>query len=98
MERLQLSGELTIYRAQALKGELLAAVSRCSDLEVDLGGVAEIDTSAVQLLLLAKREMAAKGGRLALTNHSAPVVQALDLYGLAPHFGDPVLLRERAGG
>jgi anti-anti-sigma regulatory factor len=77
---------------------LLGAVGRADQVEIDLGGVERIDTAVVQLLLLAKREMGAKAGRLLLVNHSAPVVEALDLYGLSAHFGDPVLLRDAAGG
>jgi hypothetical protein len=50
----------------------------------------------VQLLLLAKREMNRKGGRLHLIGHAQPVVEAMDLYGLSAHFGDPVLLHGNA--
>jgi anti-anti-sigma factor len=98
METLRLSGELSIYRAASLKPELLNAVGRDGCVEIDLSGVDRIDSAAIQLLLLAKREMAAKGGRLLLVNHSAPVVEAMDLYGLSVYFGDPVLIQDTAGG
>jgi len=94
--RLELTGEVTIYRAAALKAEVLAAVAGCTQLEINLAAVTEIDTTGVQLLLLAKRDMAAQGGQLHLVGHAAPVVEAMDLYGLSAHFGDPVLLHGNA--
>lgn len=56
--RLVVQGPLTIYDAQALKNRLLELLSEVplQALELDLAQVPEIDTSGVQLLLLAARE------------------------------------------
>lgn len=87
-----LAGELTIYQAAAAKDRLLAALAEAREVEMDLAGLAEIDTAGLQLLLLAKREATAAGRSLALTGHSRPVVEILELYGLAAWFGDPLPL------
>lgn len=90
--RLDLSGELTIYGAADLKGRLLEALAAAAELEVNLSRVTEIDTAAVQLLMLAKREARAAGKDLRLTAHSAASTEALDLLQLGGYFGDPVVL------
>lgn len=56
--RLTVQGPLTIYDAQALKSRLLELLGQTplQTLELDLAQVSEIDTSGVQLLLLAARE------------------------------------------
>lgn len=56
--RLVVQGPLTIYAAQALKNRLLELLGQTplQTLELDLTQVPEIDTSGVQLLLLAARE------------------------------------------
>ena len=58
IQRLTVQGPLTIYDAQALKSRLLELLGQAplQTLELDLAQVSEIDTSGVQLLLLAARE------------------------------------------
>lgn len=90
--RLPLEGNLTIYEAPALKAQLMAAVAEGRHLELDLAQVGEIDTSGVQLLLLAKREAAARGLNLGLVNHSAAVREVLDFLNLVGYFGDPLVI------
>jgi anti-anti-sigma factor len=87
-----LAGELTIYTAQELKGQLLAPFDQCADLEIDLAGVSEIDSAGLQLLILLKQESLARGKTLRLTGHSPPVLEILDLCKLESFFGDPVLI------
>ncbi len=84
-----LEGELTIYRAEELKPQLLAALESglAGDAEpaFDLSAVTEIDTSGVQLLLLARREAAARGKPLQLLAASPAVRDAFALLELDTH-------------
>lgn len=83
--RLRIEGEMTIFRAAELKPQLLADPPPH---EIELDGVTEIDTSGVQLLLLAQREARAAGRALHLLAPSAAVSAAIDLLHLRPSFGD----------
>lgn len=88
----RVSGEMTIYHAAEMKGELLPCFDTSMEVEIDLSEVSEIDTAGFQLLLLAKRE-AANGGRLLrLVAHSPATMEVLDLLGMASYFGDPVVM------
>jgi anti-sigma B factor antagonist len=92
MTSLRIEGELTIYRAAELKQTLLAAVAANEAVEVDLSQVSEFDSAGLQLLLLAKREAGATGRSLRLVDHSPAVVEVLELFDLAAHFGDPLVV------
>ena len=96
MTSLRIEGELTIYRAAELKQTLLAAVAEHAAVEVDLSQVAEFDTAGLQLLLLAKREAGAAAHELRLVNHSPAVLEVLELFDLAAHFGDPLVMPQAA--
>lgn len=85
---LRLDGELSIYRAAELKPLLLAAldgVAADAPARFDLSEVTEIDTSGVQLLLLARREAAARELSLELTAASPAVRNAFKLLELDSH-------------
>lgn len=93
----RLQGPLTIYSAAERKPELLAGLD-AGDLELDLAEVDELDSAGLQLLVLAKLEAERQGHRLSLCNHSAAVIEVLELSGLSAFFGDPILLSTRAQG
>ncbi|WP_421683098.1 STAS domain-containing protein [Stutzerimonas urumqiensis] len=93
--RFRLAGELCVFHAAELKPHLLAIVQADADREIDLAQISEVDTAGIQLLLLAKREAARLGGRLAFVNHSEPLLDAIGLLNLARDFGDPVLMPAR---
>lgn len=93
--RVRLEGELTIYTARELKDTLLATVARGLPMEVDLSGVTEMDSAGMQLLILLKREMRARGLRLDLAGHSPVVTEVIDLMNLAGFLGDPIVVRRR---
>jgi anti-anti-sigma factor len=81
---LLLEGELSIYRAAELKPLMLAALDdRVAGF--DLSEVTEIDTAGVQLLLLARREAAARGLALRLASASPAVRSAFALLELDSH-------------
>ena len=94
-QRLSLDGDMTIYGAVALKAKLLDALKGASQLEVDLARVGEVDTAGVQLLLLLKREAQKSRKALRLVGHSPATLDALDLFNLGAHFGDPVVISKR---
>lgn len=89
---LRLQGELNIYTAMETKERLLAALAAGDALDIDLSGVTEMDTSGVQLLILAKREAARQGKRLALSGHSPAAMDLIDLFNLGGWFGDPLII------
>src|SRR5262245_2148106 len=85
-------GNMTIYEAAADKPVLLDALAKADDIEIDLSGVSEMDTSGLQLLILVKRESLKTGKRLSLTGHSEASLDVLDRYNLTSYFGDPVVI------
>lgn len=93
--RLELSGEMSISTAGAIRRQLLEALSGAEVVEVDLGRISECDTTGVQLMLAAKRQAAQAGKTLIFADHSAPVVETLDLLDLFAQLGDPVLIRSQ---
>jgi anti-anti-sigma factor len=94
--RVRAVGDMTIYAAADLKPALLDVLGQGDDIEIDLSEVGELDTSGVQLLMLAKREAAAAGKALTLSRHSPAVLEVFELLGLGRWFGDPQVLP--AGG
>lgn len=89
-------GELTIYSASADLACLQACLRDAAELEIDLSDVAEIDSAGVQLLIQAKREGARAGKPVRLVGHSPAVMEIIDLFQLAPQFGDPMVVAARA--
>jgi len=81
-----LDGELSIYRAAALKELVLAPLGPDTLLELDLAGVTDIDSAGLQLLMLAKQTALAAGGDVRLCAASAPVLDLLALLGLSTAF------------
>lgn len=92
MRKVAIEGDFTIFAAQGLKEELLAALDSAERIDVDLSRVSEIDSAGIQLMVAAKKEAAARQKPLAFTGHSPAVLEALDLCDLSSHFGDPVLI------
>jgi anti-sigma B factor antagonist len=93
---LAIDEDMTIYQAQAQKDQLLAALAETERLELDLSGVAEMDTAGLQLLLLVKREATQHGKELTISGHSPTVQQILDFCNLVGVFGDPMVISARA--
>ena len=79
-ERLTLAGALTIQGAQALHGQLRALLEDAEPpVRLDLGGVTEIDTAGLQLLLMARRTAAARRRPFSLSAVSPVVRTVLEL-------------------
>jgi anti-anti-sigma factor len=94
--RVVVEGEVTIYRAAELKGELLAPLNRHREVEFDLSRVEEIDGAGLQLLILLKQEAARREHRVRFSGHSPAVLSVLDLCDLGGFFGDPLVLPSKA--
>jgi anti-sigma B factor antagonist len=73
--------DLTIYTAAEIKSKLLDAVAASTSPGIDLSRVAEIDGAGLQLLMLAQREAARLGRRLALVGIGPAVKDVLTLAG-----------------
>ena len=86
--RLVVEGEMTIYTAAAQKEEFIALLDRCTELELDLGEVSELDSAGVQILLMLKNETASSGKSLRLVNHSEAVIEVFELLDLSPVFDE----------
>ena len=91
--RLSISESFNIYQALPLKEKLLAALAETGDLELDLTAVSEIDTSGLQLLILAKREASRLGKSLRIVAHSEAVREVIEFTHLAAYFGDPLVIK-----
>ncbi|HTP62287.1 MAG TPA: STAS domain-containing protein [Burkholderiales bacterium] len=81
-DRMVVSGPLTLANvAAALRegNDAIGAGARC----VDLGGVGELDSSALALLLAWLREAKRRGGELAFTNLPQGLTTIARLYGVA---------------
>lgn len=93
LQRIAIAGELSIFTAAAIRADLLAALDRAKEVEVDLTQVTTLDSAGVQLMVAAKREAAALDKRLRFCGHSPAVLDTLDLTDLSAYFGDPVLIQ-----
>jgi anti-anti-sigma factor len=89
---IRIEGDMTIYRAQALKNELMLALHSCQELEINLEGVGELDSAGVQLLALLKKEAGRCGKSVHLTAHSPATLEVIDTLQLARFFGDPLVM------
>lgn len=87
-----LAGDLTIYAAAEAKAGLTALLEACSEVELDLSAVSEIDTAGFQLLLLIKREAQRLGKTVRFVAHSRATLELIDLYNMAAQLGDPLVI------
>jgi len=88
-----IKGEMTIYTTLDLKGRLLGLFDQCTHIEIDLGGVSEIDSAGLQLLVMAKNEAKEQSKTFRISSHSQAVLEILEICNLEGFFGDPVLIR-----
>lgn len=89
---LAIQDDMTIYSVQEQKLQLSAYLKTAKEAQIDLGGVTEIDSAGVQLLMFLKREAVSQNIKLSLTQHSQAVVDVLELLNLSKHFGDPIVI------
>jgi len=94
-KQFKIESEMTIYNAAEMKSTLMDTLNKCKELEIDLTKVGEMDSAGIQLLLLAKREAADQNKQLRLINHSDATLELFNLYQIADHFGDPIVLKHK---
>lgn len=85
-----LRGEFNIYSAQRLKDELLELLREQTVMTIDLSAVDDFDSSALQLLLLLKREAVQQARELCIRGHSPAVCEVLDLLNLRAELDAPL--------
>jgi len=73
---------LSIENARELLERLQSLAGESSDCCLDLGAVASIDSAALQMLLVARKELAASGTELRWQNVSPVVAEEAGLLGL----------------
>lgn len=81
------TGAWTVYEAAATWETLKTHAETSGQLELDLGAITDIDTTGVQLLIMARRLCRQRGGELRLLGCSEPVRQAMRLYGYGRRAG-----------
>jgi anti-anti-sigma factor len=98
---LTLEGEMTIYQAESLASEIKPLIESEEHLSIDLSGVTGLDSSGVQLLMMAKKYCLETNRKLNLINHSQAVVAVFELLGMIGWFNDPLVISaqtENEGG
>jgi anti-anti-sigma regulatory factor len=73
---------LDLSAAESLRAQLLAAMARGGDLEIQAAAVRQIDTANLQLLCAAARELRERGRSMLFTEASPPLVLAARRLGL----------------
>ena len=86
LQTVLVAGECNIYSAAAFKDGLKADIDSSEHIAMDLSGVFEIDTSGVQVLILAKRECSAQNKEFKIVKMSRAVEGALELLNLTKFF------------
>lgn len=89
---LAITEDLTIYHALEQKQALLDALSRTSELELNLSQVDKMDTAGLQLLVLLKKEAQRAGKQVRIVAHSEVVSSVIDFCNMAAEFGDPLVI------
>lgn len=89
---LYLNGKCDIYNAKSLHEILSENESKTNHLIINLKSVEEIHTSAIQILIALKKQMKANNKKLTLVEHSKPVLELFDLFGLVSKFADKIHL------
>lgn len=95
--RLRLDGDLTIYEVRAAREHLLALLpAQPVPWQLDLGGLGELDSAGVQLLLSLHKTLCANGHDaevIALPGNARALLELLRLPALCPA-GTPVPCEE----
>jgi anti-anti-sigma factor len=90
---LRIDAEMTIAAAAGLRETLVDAVAAlpadATALRLDLSAVHDFDSSGVQLLLSARRSLAARGAALQVVAAADAVRDALQLFGLGALLATP---------
>jgi anti-anti-sigma factor len=94
----KLSGDVTIFEISEMWQKLDPVLRETDEIDIDLGGVSDIDTAGLQLLMVAKKAEQESAKSVHLLNHSEAVIDALEVFDLAGYFGDPLVLESADKG
>jgi anti-anti-sigma regulatory factor len=83
MAAVTLPADCRLAAQAALQAELVAALERGDGVALDASAVERVDTAALQLLVLLRRELTSRDGTLAWRGASAAFNEAAGLLGLA---------------
>lgn len=82
--KLKFIGEMTIYTAAQIKEELVAInsilVNGKNNISINVSGVSDFDTSGLQLLMMAKKNLVLIDKNVNIIGHSDSVIEAMRLY------------------
>ncbi len=92
IKKIRIDHDMTIYTAMDTKAKFMDIMKKNIEVELDLSGVAEIDTSGLQLLIMLKRELQSNDKKMHLVNHSQAVYEVLDMCNMIQFFGDSIVL------
>lgn len=81
----RISGEMNIYHAHELKKWVTETLASPEPIQIDLSGATELDSSGLQLLILAKREAERSGKDLSIVNASAAAFAVIDLFSVGEY-------------
>jgi anti-sigma B factor antagonist len=87
-QKIYIDGEMTIYRAAEMKRTLLTPITERAMVEFDLSRVTALDSSGVQLLMLAVKTARVMHSELRLVAKSAVVMDVMDVLDLGLYFND----------
>lgn len=91
--KLILSGRLTVYNVKEFRDMILPITERLPTIILDLKDVSEFDSSFLQLFISLKNTAYQFGHIFKIMNHSKPVLQLMDVYGLIGFFSDKVVMK-----
>jgi anti-sigma B factor antagonist len=93
-----IAGELTVYHAAEAARDLLARIAgaepEAGPLALDLDGVTEFDSAGIQVLLVARQALVARGSGLQLLRPSRPVLDVIETFALTDLLAAPVAAPE----
>lgn len=81
----RISGEMNIYHANGLKQGVIEALASQEPLQIDLSGATELDSTGLQLLLLARREAEKSGKTFSVVNASEAAFAVIDLFSVGEY-------------
>lgn len=80
-----LAGEFTIYAAAEVHALIGEALGSAIHIRIDLSGVSEFDSSALQILRAAAREATERGVALEVVGHPPALQSVMTLMSLGPN-------------
>ncbi|MBW2107148.1 MAG: STAS domain-containing protein [Deltaproteobacteria bacterium] len=81
---LSITGSMTIYDASELRQHLLACLEEHPGMILDLSGVEDCDTAAIQVLCAARKSAELTGKPVSFQQPAGPVIEAAHRAGLVP--------------